>query len=143
MTAACPSPSSRMLRVLSRRPFDQTDRNARGIALAPILCAEVFAVQVHLIACQKHEAAQMRQPLDNLIQTLHQPTAEALALVFWEDVHVGEICEGDIIGHHSHKPDLSWTALACLCELGLIQGHRMKLTSNLRGGSRKHIECQA
>lgn len=64
----------------------------------------------------------MSPPLDNFVKTLHHPTAEAFALVFWEDVHVGEICESDIIGHYSHKSDLSWTTSACLCELGLIQG---------------------
>lgn len=45
-----------MFWVLSCRPFDQADGDACRIALVPILRAKVFAIQVHLVARQKHEA---------------------------------------------------------------------------------------
>lgn len=105
-----------MLWVLRRRPFDQANRNAFRVALAPILCAEVFAIQIHPIACEEHEASQMSPILDNFVKAFHHPTAETFPLILREDVHVSEICESDIVGNHPHEPDLSGTSLACICE---------------------------
>lgn len=87
---------------MGRGSFDQANRDTRRITLVPVLRPEVFAIQVHLIASQKHEAAQMGPPLDNLVQTFHHPAAEAFPLVFGQDIYVGEVCESDIVSHHPH-----------------------------------------
>lgn len=61
---------------------------------------------------KQHRAAEVRPRIQGFVDTVHQPSAESIRLVFGDDEDVGEVGKAGFIGDETAEADLGEGAMA-------------------------------